>query len=445
MNRRRLTVPGRVGLAASVSAFVLAMAAAPPVAGAADDPDLTQTLLERIEQLERRLESQSQEIEELRALTIQAAPASDLAGMRGGQAPGSAAAQSAQDRPRTQPPPPATPEGRARTQTLPPDATPDATPGEASEPEEPVGQAPVEERQIPQVEALADRGGVLTRQGQLVLEPSIEYNRADTTRVEVAGFTVLPAILIGEFNVSRAERNTVVAAGTARYGVTNRLEVEAKVPFVARTDDVITRPIGEGAAQDETNSLEGYGLGDIEFGASYQINDGGQDWPFFVGNLRYKSNTGEDPFEVDTDEEGNPTELATGNGFHAIEPSLTWIWPTDPAVLYGNFKYGWNIARDVDNVGEVDPGDSYGASIGTAIALNEDFSISFGYDHTLVGKTQLDGDDAEGSRTLHLGTLQLGGSYRISDRIGLNLGIDVGVTEDAPDLGVILRMPISVF
>jgi len=38
----------------------------------------------------------------------------------------------------------------------------------------------------------------------------------------------------------------------------------------------------------------------VEVGAHYQINHGQDGWPYFIGNLRYKSNTGKGPFEVPT-------------------------------------------------------------------------------------------------------------------------------------------------
>src|SRR3546814_3241619 len=60
-----------------------------------------------------------------------------------------------------------------------------------------------------------------------------------------------------------------------------------------------------------------------ELALHYQINSGLDDWPIFIGNLRYKSPSGEGPFDVDRDANGLESELATGSGFHGIEPSVT--------------------------------------------------------------------------------------------------------------------------
>jgi hypothetical protein len=215
----------------------------------------------------------------------------------------------------------------------------------------------------PEVAAIADVGGVLLPKGRLILEPSINYVRSDVNRAEIAGFSVLPGIIIGNINVSKESHNTVVSSMTARYGITNRLEMEVKVPHVWRDDTTTSRPLGgSGADQDTTTSANGSDIGDIEFAAHYQINQGGGSMPYFVANARGKSRTGQDPFEVRRDATTNvETQLPTGTGFWAFEPSLTMIYPTDPAVLYANINYLMNFERDVNGFGKIDPGNALGS------------------------------------------------------------------------------------
>ena len=43
-----------------------------------------------------------------------------------------------------------------------------------------------------------------------------------------------------------------------------------------------------------------------------------------------------------------------------------------------------------------------------------------------------------------MGSLSLGFSYRLGDRVALNLDVTIGATEDAPDAQVSLRVPISI-
>ena len=84
--------------------------------------------------------------------------------------------------------------------------------------------------------------------------------------------------------------------------------------------------------------------------ARYQLNNGGADKPYYVAGLRFKSRTGRDPFEVITDcthrcvgenatGTGLPLDLPTGSGFYSLQPSLTWLFPSDPAVFFGSISY----------------------------------------------------------------------------------------------------------
>lgn len=307
-----------------------------------------------------------------------------------------------------------------------------------------VGEAPEQSR--PEIAALVEEGGVLTRKGQLILEPSIEYVRTDTNTAEVAGFSVLPGIVIGNIDIRQANRDTAISALTARYGITNRLEVEAKIPYVYRNDTTTTRPLGgAGASTDTVTGADGSDLGDIEVAAHYQINDGLNNWPFLIGNLRFKSITGTDPFEVARDPTGIELELPTGTGFYSLEPSITALFPSDPAVLFANLGYTWNIERDIGGAfGEIDPGDSIGASFGMGVGLNERLSLSLSYDHDMVMKSTRSGQSLTGSSTLQIGRFTWGTSYRLSEDVSLNANVSLGATDDAPDLDFLLRVPIKL-
>src|SRR6185295_9692462 len=106
-----------------------------------------------------------------------------------------------------------------------------------------------------------------------------------------------------------------------------------------------------------------------------------------------KSDTGTGPFDVPIDENsGLEKELPTGSGFWAVQPSLSWIAPSDPAVFFGNFSYLWSLERDTNaRFGRIDPGDAIGVSLGGAVGLNERTSLSLGYEHYVVLNTKQNG------------------------------------------------------
>nr|WP_233556488.1 acetate kinase [Noviherbaspirillum sedimenti] len=329
----------------------------------------------------------------------------------------------------------------------------------------PVGQAPQQEARPPEVAQIFDQPGVLTPRGKYVLEPSLQYSYSSANRVALIGYTVIPALLIGLIDVREVKRNTFTAALATRFGLTNRLEVEARIPYVYRSDSTVSREVGTGSANDtdRTFSASGRQIGDVELGMRYQLNDGGIDKPYYIGTLRFKSRTGRDPFEVVTDcvqrcvgnssGTGLPLELPTGSGFYSLQGGLTWLFPSDPAVFFGsvtylhNFKRS-NVSRTVLNgerefLGSVEPGGIFGFNFGMGLGLNDRTSFSIGYDHNSVGRTKLNGQVVPGSVRTQLGTLLLGYSYRINDRRTLAVSLGAGLTRDTPDITLSVKLPIS--
>ena len=141
------------------------------------------------------------------------------------------------------------------------------------------------------------------------------------------------------------DRDTLTGAVSARLGITNRLEVDAKIPYVYRQDSTLNRPVGAGTA-DVLNEVSGNGIGDVEAGIHYQLNRGRDGWPYMIGNLRMKSVTGKGPFDVAIDTAtGLQKELPTGSGFYALQPSITFLFPSDPVVFFSNMGYIYNMKR----------------------------------------------------------------------------------------------------
>ena len=94
-------------------------------------------------------------------------------------------------------------------------------------------------------------------------------------------------------------------------------------------------------------------------------------------------------------------------------------------------------------LGDVQVGDVYDASIGMGLALNDRALISFGYDQSFVGATRADGRTLAGSTRTVLGSLLVGGPYRINDHRSLNVALSLGVTRDTPDVTRIVRLPMT--
>ncbi len=325
-----------------------------------------------------------------------------------------------------------------------------------------VGRPPAP--RAPEVAPIFETPGVLTPRGKLVFEPSIQYGYSSSNRVALVGYTVIPALLIGLLDVREVKRNTTTGAATFRYGVDNRFEVEAKIPYVYRSDSTVSREIFTGTAAERAFETSGKGIGDIELAWRYQLNDGGVDTPYYIAGLRFKTRTGRDPFDVVTDCQtrcvgenvtgtGLPLDLPTGSGFYSLQPSLTWLLPSDPAIFFGGFSYTKNFKRnnlsrtvlngEKEFLGRVEPGDVFGFNFGMGLALNERASFSIGYDHNSVGRMRQNGEVIPGSVRVQLGTLLLGYSYRLKNNRTLSVSVGAGLTRDTPDVTLMVRMPFS--
>lgn len=315
-------------------------------------------------------------------------------------------------------------------------------------PGQPVGEAPPPERRIEEVAAIPEGMGVLTPPGQLIFDPSIEFTRSSANRLVFRGIEIVPGINFGVIEANDADRDSVTGSVALRYGLSNRLEVEARVPYVYRHDRVTVVATASQTPSENTMTLEGQDIGDIEFAARYQLNAGRNGWPIFVANGRVKPPTGTGPYDVPFDEAGIAQELATGSGFWSAEAGITMLYPTDPAVIFAGLTYLHSFPENIDKligevpVGRVEPGDSIGASLGFGLALNPRFSFSLGYSHNYIFPTESEfGDTIRKTNSLQVGSLQMGWSFRLTERVTLNNNFDFGVTSDAPDMRVVFRVP----
>lgn len=285
------------------------------------------------------------------------------------------------------------------------------------------------ERQI-----LERRGGVLLPAGQLVIEPGFQYNHFQRSRVDISGFQLLPAIIVGRIDTTEVDRDILSAFVDFRYGLTDWLEAQVNIPYRWRDDKFV---LGEGDNQ-TVDKDSGSGLGDLQFGLFAQVLEEAQYWPDLVLNFRGVAPTGEDFFIGDT---GNNT--AIGTGFWGLSVGGTMVRALDPAVVFASANYWWNLEDDKGIFGNIDPGNAVEYSLGLAFSLNERLALSFSWQQRFTNRSSLDGVRVE--RTdLNVATLFVGTSYRLNRLTSLSFNVGVGVTDDAPDLSIEIRLPFRV-
>jgi hypothetical protein len=286
---------------------------------------------------------------------------------------------------------------------------------------------------------LPERLGVLTPVGTWGMDSSIQYSHSSSQRVSLLGFSIVPAILVGEIDVRDIESQTTAAAFSIRYGLIERMEVELRTPYLWRRESVRSRPLGQGADHDSIFEPSGSGLGDVELTLRRQLNSGAEGGPLLVGNLRVRAPTGTDPFSIARDPvSGLATRLATGSGFWGVESSLTTLVRNDPAVFFSTLSYLWNVESH-----DIDPGDVVGLDFGMGFAVNDRLSFTLGYEHRIVMPAQFEHGTSGFDQRAQLGSLLLGYSLALDSGRSLQLTLSAGLTADAPDVQLAVLAPFS--
>jgi hypothetical protein len=298
---------------------------------------------------------------------------------------------------------------------------------------------------------------------RLSFELGATYSHFDDARLNLSGFLALDAIFLGRISLDEATSDVLVADLTARYGVTDRLQFDVNVPYLIRRSNFQSGGAGGNAAGLAEATLWGDGIGDINFGASYRLLRETPGRPDVVLNARVKAPTGRHPWGVELievpDTEGNlsiPETLSTGSGVWSASAGVSVLKTLDPMIVFGSFTYFHNFSRhfsDIDDAlgdqpGTVKVGGAFQYGAGVAYALNDRSSLSLSFTQRFVRRTQLrrDGEDAfrnvVGSQA-NVGILNIGANFALADKVSIITTVGVGMTTDAPDMMVSVRVPFS--
>lgn len=289
---------------------------------------------------------------------------------------------------------------------------------------------------------------------------SLGYSRFSDARINLDGFLALDAIFLGTISIDQVDADIFTSEMTLRYGVTDRLFLDASVPFIYRTSTFNSGGAGGAANQPVEATVSDSGMGDLSLGASYQLLSETLNRPNLVLTGRVKFPTGQEPFGIDFIEvegsEGNlqvPEELATGSGVYGASIGLSALKSLDPLVVFGSVNYFHNFERSFDDIdenpglqpGRVDVGDAVQFGAGLAFALNDRSSISMSYSQRLVGRSRLRLEDAEWQRVVgsqgNVALVNLGATFSLGDQLSLVTTVGIGLTDDSPDMVVGVRLP----
>lgn len=387
--------------------------------------------------LGEKLDAQAAEIARLRAEVEEL----QLAQMRGRGLADSPAPQSP---PATTPQPPGTGERVATGQAGP----------RGDEPMQ-VGQARREEdeQRRQQEKALVVREHAPLFERRFTLDTGVTYSYYDRRALTLSGFLALDAIFLGTINLdqSKATLNTVDI--TARYGLSERLSVEANVPYVFRDTRFVSGGAGGAASTLSEVQVRSQGLGDASVAGFYQVVKESARWPDIVASLRLRAPTGREPFglKIIPSDPNNtnlnvPAELPTGTGVWSATANVSVLRTYDPVILFGNLGYTHHRTQGFDDispiVGTVSPADvSLGhilqASGGLAIALNDRAAVSFSVASAMQAATHIQAPGQPEARvpgsSSNSTTLNIGASYVLPSGWSFSGQAAAGLTPDAPN------------
>jgi hypothetical protein len=259
---------------------------------------------------------------------------------------------------------------------------------------------------------LVEKGGLLLRPWSVELQPEVSYSYKGSNGLLIVDDNGRRTAVAHDIDLNRFE-----AALIGRLGLPWQSQAELKVPYIYAQED------SSSAAQSDSRSQSG--LGDVELALTHQfVRESG--WlPDLLVEGRWKTSTGKDAF----DSGGNTLPL--GTGFNGLGARVTAVKTVEPLVLIGTAGYTVNLEGDREGF-EIDPGDQWLGSVGAVLAAGPGVSLRGGFSVGFSDEATVDGDRVAGSDRVD-GRLNFGVGATLTDKVLLDLGFGVGVTDDAPD------------
>jgi hypothetical protein len=370
-----------------------------------------ENLLERVEQLERAVAVSRGDLDRVIAGGTGAPPS---VGNTRLPRPGSQAVAAAE--PSAGPSDPVSP-GSADRGAAPPSATGRRETAQATTP--PPGQMEVDEEAAERALdfTLVEEGALLLPVGRVQVTPSFTYTRQEPGDFPV----VVGANLLGEQEV---RRNEFEFAADLLVGLPLDSQLELGLPYNLVDQSIVTKVSG---SEVQESSRTGQGLGDFSVGLAKTVLRERNWLPDVVLRVNWNTGTGD----------RQNSDVPLGAGFQELTGSVSLIKRQDPLVFVGGGFYQWAYDQEDD----IDPGDSYGFSIGTFLAASPNTSLSVVLNQSFGDEVEVAGQRIRGSDTVQ-SVLALGASAILTRNVLLSGAVGVGLTDDSPDYSVSLSLPI---
>ncbi len=284
---------------------------------------------------------------------------------------------------------------------------------------QPQKPAPVStERALERVLTLT--GTLLLRPGEVEIEPLLAFSSRKTNSPVFMTEPGTGTVFIANQEVRRKELTGTLGL---RAGLPFDSQFELAVPYRYVHQSDVTSSGGMSAHENDAN---GNGLGDIEIAASKTLLRQRGWLPDLVARAYWNTGTGEK-------EEGG---VPLGSGYDELGAALTALKRQDPLAFFATLSYQNTLSQN-----HLDPGDQYGLIVGAALAVSPETSLRAAFQQDFVGKSQYRNDSLGGSDQT-IGILSLDAASLIGRGVLVDVGVDVGLTSDAPDYTARISLPI---
>jgi len=281
---------------------------------------------------------------------------------------------------------------------------------------------------------------------RFTLDVGGNFSYYDRRQLTLSGFLALDAIFLGTIDLDQTKASVLTTDVTGRYGITDRINLEANIPYLTRTSRFISGGAGGASNSISEVTKSSSGLGDVSVAGYYQLVKESARWPDLVASMRVRAPTGRDPFGlklISADESNNnlnvPEDLPTGSGLWNATVSISALRTYDPVILFGNLGYTYNVQP-----AKVKLGNPFLLSGGLAIALNDRAAVSFSISTSMAGATHIESEGSDDydrvpGSSYNTTTFNVGASYLLPSGWSLNGQMANGLTPDAPNFVMSFR------
>jgi hypothetical protein len=266
--------------------------------------------------------------------------------------------------------------------------------------------------------SLVETGALLLSRGQFEISPGFSFQRAavvNATTTSIGGDTF---VADRSLKLSRYQANL-----SLRYGLPWQSQIEVYVPYRIVRRKETTQVLG---AIVSSSGRSSGAIGDLRIGIAKTLLRSDRGRTGLIGRLTWDSANGK------RSRDGVPL----GFGFNELEGGLTAVYRLDPLVFVGTAGYRYTFED-----GGIRPGDEYLFSLGTNLAVSPEASLSLFLNQVRRNAFSVGGRKVDGSSQL-ASSLSFGTSVTVAPRTLFQLTASVGLTDDAPDYGLAVSLPI---